>query len=79
MLLQSLSFVDYVITFSDDTPEKLIKTLSPNILVKGGDYKVADVAGASYVQQNQGEVKIIDFIDGYSSSSIIQRIIRGYL
>ena len=79
ILLQSLSFVDYVIPFSEDTPKDLIKILSPDILVKGGDYKIKDIEGADHVIENNGEVKILDFIHGYSSSNIIEKIKRGYL
>lgn len=77
ILLQSLSFVDYVITFSEDTPKDLIEILSPDILVKGGDYKIKDIEGADHVIKNNGEVKILDFIHGYSSSNIIEKIKRG--
>lgn len=79
ILLQSLSFVDYVIPFSEDTPKDLIEILSPDILVKGGDYKIKDIEGADHVIKNNGKVKILDFIHGYSSSNIIEKIKRGYL
>jgi bifunctional ADP-heptose synthase (sugar kinase/adenylyltransferase) len=78
-LLQSLSFVDYVRPFSEETPKDLIEILSPDILVKGGDYKIKDIEGADHVIKNNGKVKILDFIHGYSSSNIIEKIKRGYL
>lgn len=73
-ILASLFFVDAVIIFNEDTPENLIKLINPNILVKGGDYRVEDIAGAKFVMQNGGKVEIIKFIDGYSSSKIIKKL-----
>lgn len=69
-LLASLYFVDYVVIFEEDTPFELIKALKPDILVKGKDYEGKEVVGAELVR----EVKLIDFEDGFSTSSIIERI-----
>lgn len=71
-LLSALSCVDGVVIFSEDTPEKLLSRIRPDILVKGGDYKIEDVAGRQYA----GEVKIIPFVKGYSTTSLIHKI-RG--
>jgi len=73
-LLAALFFVDAVILFSDDTPRELISNLLPDILVKGADYTVDNIAGAKEVLANGGEVKTISLVDGYSSTSIIQKI-----
>jgi len=73
-LLASLSFVDAVILFSEETPINLINTLNPDILAKGGDYKVENIVGNKIVQQNGGQVIIVPFIDGFSSSKIIKKI-----
>ncbi len=74
MMLASLSFVDAVILFEEDTPLQLITALRPDILVKGGDYKPADIVGAKEVQAEGGEVRVLSFIPGYSTSSIEQKI-----
>lgn len=74
ILLASLFFVDTIIVFNEDTPENLIKTLCPHVLVKGGDYKLADIVGADFVINNGGKVEIIPFVDGFSSTNIINII-----
>ena len=72
--LASLAYVDAVILFSEDTPLELIKTLKPDILVKGGDYQPETVVGATEVQDRGGRVEIIPFLKGHSTSSIIDKI-----
>ena len=71
LLLAALSFVDYIIIFEEDTPKNLIEQVQPDILVKGGDYKIEDIVGADFVQSHGGEVLTIEFVDGYSSTKII--------
>jgi len=73
-VLAALESVDWVVPFSEDTPEDLICRLLPDILVKGGDYKVADIAGGQCVSDNGGKVIILDFIDGCSTTRIIDLI-----
>ena len=73
-LLAALFFVDAVVVFEEDTPLKLITTLMPDILVKGADYSVENIVGAKEVIANGGEVKTINFVEGYSSTSIIEKI-----
>lgn len=73
-ILAAMEFVDAVYIFGEETPAKLIETVAPNVLVKGGDYKVEDVVGADFVLFKGGKVEIIEFVDGYSSSSIIEKI-----
>lgn len=72
--LASLAFVDLVVVFEEDTPLQLIKTLRPNILVKGGDYQIKEIVGATFVQQNGGQVSTLPFIEGYSTTNIEQKI-----
>lgn len=72
--LASLMFVDAVVLFDEDTPEALIKTLNPHKLVKGGDYAVEEIAGFDWVKSNGGEVQTIPFVEGYSSTELIQKI-----
>lgn len=74
-LLASLSFVDCVVKFDEETPFKLISTLLPNILVKGGDYADEEIIGADIIRANGGEVKTLDFVDGYSTTDIESRIL----
>ena len=74
ILLAALSFVDAIILFSEDTPINLIRTLVPDILAKGGDYKIETIVGHEIVQENGGEVILVPFIDGFSSTNIIEKI-----
>jgi len=73
-LLAALFFVDAIVVFEEDTPINLITTLMPDILVKGADYSIENIVGAKEVIANGGEVKTIDFVEGYSSTSIIKKI-----
>lgn len=74
VMLAALRAVALVVPFSEDTPLNLIRTLTPDILVKGGDYKPETIVGAAEVRQNGGEVIVMPFIDGHSSTALIQRI-----
>ena len=74
MLLASFSFVDAVVLFSEETPINLIGSLLPDVLAKGGDYDIETVAGHKIVQKNGGKVVLVPFIDGFSSTSIIEKI-----
>ena len=72
-ILSSIKFVDYAILFEEDTPLKLIKKIKPNILVKGGDYNSDHIVGSEFVKSNGGEIKIVQLLEGYSSSSLIYK------
>jgi rfaE bifunctional protein nucleotidyltransferase chain/domain len=74
--LASLLCVDAVCLFDEDTPEELIREVRPGVLAKGGDYTVDTIVGADFVQAQGGRVEIIPFVDGYSTTSLIERI-RG--
>ena len=74
LLLASLHFVHAVVNFNEDTPYELIKKVQPDILIKGSDYHVEDIVGSDIVMQKGGEVKTIDFIPGYSTTSIIDKL-----
>jgi D-beta-D-heptose 7-phosphate kinase/D-beta-D-heptose 1-phosphate adenosyltransferase len=65
------------VPFSEDTPERLICKILPDVLVKGGDYKPEEIAGGECVSQNGGEVQIIEFIEGHSTTDIIKAILNG--
>jgi D-beta-D-heptose 7-phosphate kinase/D-beta-D-heptose 1-phosphate adenosyltransferase len=73
-VLAGLGAVDWVVAFSEDTPQRLIANILPNTLVKGGDYKVADIAGGKEVIAAGGEVKVLNFEDGISTTKIINAI-----
>ncbi len=77
MLLASLLFVDAVVLFDEDTPYEFIKTVQPNILVKGSDYKEEDIVGYDIVKSNGGSIRTIDFLEGYSTTSIIEKLKDG--
>ena len=71
-VLAALEAVDYVVPFEEDTPYELIALLRPNILVKGGDWRAEEVVGRELVE----EIRIIPYLEGVSTSGIIQRILR---
>ena len=73
-VLAGLGAVDWVVPFSEDTPQRLIANILPNTLVKGGDYKVEDIAGGKEVITAGGEVKVLNFEDGISTTKIINTI-----
>lgn len=73
MVLAALRFVDAVVLFEEDTPYELIKTVQPDILVKGTDYKPEDIVGYDIVMARGGEVKTIELVKGYSTTGIIER------
>lgn len=74
LTMAAFYFVDAVILFEEDTPKNVIDSLIPNVLVKGGDYKIEDIVGYTTVIKNGGEVRTIDFVDGSSSSNFINKI-----
>ncbi len=74
LMLASLMFVDAVVIFDEDTPERLITEVKPDILVKGGDYLAENIVGADFVTAKGGRVEVLPFVDGYSTTSIIEKI-----
>ena len=73
-VLAALEFVDYIVVFEEDTPKKLIETVKPDVLVKGGDYQIENIVGADFVIQNGGTVTTIPFVEGFSSTRIIEQL-----
>jgi rfaE bifunctional protein nucleotidyltransferase chain/domain len=73
-VLESLSMVDGVTIFQEDTPHELVKEIIPHVLVKGGDYSIENVVGADTVRASGGKVVLIPILKGYSTSDIITRI-----
>ncbi|WPM84496.1 bifunctional D-glycero-beta-D-manno-heptose-7-phosphate kinase/D-glycero-beta-D-manno-heptose 1-phosphate adenylyltransferase HldE [Apirhabdus apintestini] len=74
IVLSALESVDWVVPFEEDTPQRLIAQILPDLLVKGGDYKPEDIAGSKEVWDNGGEVKVLNFEDGCSTTLIINKI-----
>jgi len=74
LLLSSLLMVDAVVLFDEDTPLELIKTLLPDVLVKGGDYTVEQIAGSKEVIANGGKVVINPIVEGFSTTGLIEKI-----
>ena len=72
--LSALEFVDAVVLFDEDTPLKLIESIKPNVITKGGDYKAKNVIGNEVVSQKNGEVVIIPLTQGFSTTSILNKI-----
>ncbi|MBL4710670.1 MAG: D-glycero-beta-D-manno-heptose 1-phosphate adenylyltransferase [Flavobacteriales bacterium] len=73
ILLSALHFVDLVVLFDEDTPLELIKSIEPDVLVKGSDYSIENIVGHELVLGNGGEVKTIDFLEGFSTSKIVEK------
>lgn len=73
-VLAGLGAVDWVVSFSEDTPQRIISNILPDTLVKGGDYKVEEIAGGKEVIANGGEVKVLNFEEGISTTEIINAI-----
>jgi D-beta-D-heptose 7-phosphate kinase/D-beta-D-heptose 1-phosphate adenosyltransferase len=76
-MLAALKCVDWVVSFSEDTPARLIAGILPDLLVKGGDYRPEQVAGYDVVTANGGQVVILDYYDGYSTTRIIEKARSG--
>ena len=72
-ILKALESVDETVIFNEDTPENLIKSVRPDILVKGGDWSVDQIVGGPFVQSYGGQVCSLTFIDGKSTTKIIQK------
>lgn len=75
-MLAALGCVDWVVPFAEDTPERLICAVLPDVLVKGGDYTPEQIAGGDCVRRAGGEVKVLGFVEGHSTSGLIEKIRR---
>lgn len=72
--IASLLCVDAVCLFDEDTPEQFIQKITPDVLVKGGDYNINTIVGANHVMNNGGKVEIVPFVQGYSTTGLIANI-----
>lgn len=75
-LLAAFAFVDAIVIFDEDTPFELISIIKPSILVKGGDYTKETIVGADLVENSGGKVVVLPFLPGYSSTNIIEKILK---
>ncbi len=73
-VLAAFSFVDYVVLFEEDTPLRLIETLCPDVLVKGGDYDRSNVVGADFVEAHGGRLELIPLVPGQSTTNLVNRM-----
>jgi len=73
-LLAAFTFVDAVVLFDEETPYELIRTIQPDFLVKGGDYREREIVGYDIVREKNGKVIVVDFLEGYSSSELIRKL-----
>ena len=78
LVLSALDCVDYVVLFSDDTPLRLINEIKPDVLVKGGDYKLDEVVGYKEVEAYGGRVELVPIFQGFSTTQLIEKIINKY-
>ncbi len=76
LTLASILFIDKVILFNEDTPLELIKAVKPYYLVKGGDYTKETIVGADFVESIGGEIITIPFVDGFSTTNIVEKIMQ---
>lgn len=76
-LLAAMEFVEAVVLFEEDTPQRLIEYLRPAVLVKGGDYRPEAIVGADFVRSYGGEVVVLPYIEGYSTTKLIQKLCSG--
>ncbi len=74
IVMASLKYVDYVVIFEQDTPYELIKQIQPDVLIKGGDWKVEEIVGNDIVTARGGKVLTIPFVDGFSTTSTIEKM-----
>lgn len=73
-MLSAFGFIDYVVIFDEDTPYELIKKIQPDVLVKGGDYKPEEVVGRDIVEARGGQLELISFVEGKSTTNIINKM-----
>lgn len=78
IVLEAFEMVDCVIIFDEETPYKLISIIKPDILIKGGDWEIKNIIGSDIVLKNGGEVLSLEYKDGYSTTSIIDKIEENY-
>jgi D-glycero-beta-D-manno-heptose 1-phosphate adenylyltransferase len=78
VLLAALGFVDLIVFFDEETPYELIKTLQPDVLVKGSDYKPESIVGYDVVTGRGGKVETINFVEGFSTTKLVEKILATH-
>jgi D-beta-D-heptose 7-phosphate kinase/D-beta-D-heptose 1-phosphate adenosyltransferase len=76
-ILSALGCVDFVVIFDESTPKKLIESLTPDILVKGGDWKPEQIVGSDWVLAKGGQVLSLQFVEGRSTTEIVSKLLAG--
>jgi len=74
VILSALRVVDYVVVFGEETPDKLVQEIKPDVLVKGADYRLSEIAGARFVKTNGGSVRRVRLTPGRSSSKLVKKL-----
>ncbi len=74
--MAAIQYIDYVVLFDEETPLNLIENIKPDVLVKGSDYKIEDIVGYNVLMKYGGEIKTIDFVEGYSTTKIVDKILK---
>ncbi len=74
LIIASLVMVDYVVIFDEDTPLEIIKIITPDVLIKGGDYTIENIVGAAETISTGGKVEIIPLVEGFSTTAIIEKM-----
>ena len=74
--MAAIQYIDYVVLFDEETPLNLIQNIKPDVLVKGSDYKIENIVGYDVLMKYGGEIKTIDFVDGYSTTKIVDKILK---
>lgn len=74
LILSSFQFVHAVVVFNEETPFELIKIIQPDVLIKGGDYSIDKIVGSDIVIAKGGEVKTVEFVEGFSTSGILEKM-----
>ena len=77
-ILAALDCVDYVVIFDEDTPLRLLHAIKPTVLVKGADYTPDQVVGRELLESYGGRVELVEFVDGKSTTNIIEKILQNY-
>jgi D-beta-D-heptose 7-phosphate kinase/D-beta-D-heptose 1-phosphate adenosyltransferase len=77
-ILAALDCISYIVIFENDTPLELIQAIQPDILVKGGDYTLEGVVGREIVEAAGGRVELVTFVDGKSTTNIIEKVLQSY-
>ena len=74
--MAAIQYIDYVVLFDEETPLNLIENIKPDVLVKGSDYKIEDIVGYDVLMKYGGQIRTIDFVEGYSTTKIVDKILK---